>query len=1059
MMNGFMATFISVVLIFFQNQLIYMRKIKLLLSGLLFALLLQAQETFPVNGVADKREGCYAFTNATIVKDAQTTLTNATLVFRDGKIIGIGASGVVIPKDAVVIDCKDKFIYPSFVDIYTDYGIASPAREGAGGRAGGGFNFNAPAQITSNTKGAYGWNQAIKPETDASKLFAADDAKAKVLREVGFGTVLSHVKDGIARGTGTVVTLANEKENLVLLKEKASAHYSFSRGTSTQSYPSSMMGTIALLRQTYLDAQWYKSRPAKEGVNLSLQAWNENQNLPQIFEADDKWNDLRADRVGKEFGVQFIIKGGGNEYQRIKEIAATKATYILSLNFPQAMDVEDPNDARAVSLGDMKHWELAPTNPAALEKANIPFCLTTADLRDPKQFLTNLRKAIDMGLSETKAMEALTKTPATILGIYDKVGSLETGKIANFLITSGPVFAANTTILNNWVQGGKYAVKEDAWYDLKGTYTLAISSAGGTVNYTLDVKSASAANVIGKDTLTAKFSFDGKLVKLNFSTVPARRPQAGANAAGGGFGGGRGGGAAGPQYRLSGVANGMTWNGNGEDTAGNKVTWTATYLSTLTASADSARKRPSFPQRLAKVTYPFDGYGWEEAPRQENLLIKNATVWTNEKEGKLENTDVLLKDGKIAKVGKNLSDAGAKVIDATGKHVTAGIIDEHSHIAAASINEGGQSVTSEVRIADNLNPEDINIYRQLSGGVTSSHILHGSANTIGGQTQLIKLRWGANDEDLKFKGWDPFIKFALGENVKRTTSQNNNRFPDTRMGVEEVLNDAFARAKDYEKEMKADPKTRRDLELDALVEILNKKRFITCHSYVQSEITAAMRVGDKYGFKFNTFTHILEGYKVADKMKAHGSNASTFADWWYYKVEVTDAIAYNAAIMQKVGLNVCINSDDAEMARRLNQEAGKTVRYGGVSEEEALKMVTLNPAKALHVDDKVGSIKAGKDADIVIWSDNPLSIYAKSEKTIVDGIVYWDREKDAEQRKKITAERFRLTQKMIGEKRTGGPGAVRPAEPSWQVLLSCGDHDHHDGLYTIDLQGDESIKQ
>jgi imidazolonepropionase-like amidohydrolase len=1044
-----------------------MRKIKLLLSGLLFASLLQAQETFPVNGVADKRDGCYAFTNATIVKDAQTTLTNATMVIRDGKIIGLGASGVAIPKDAVVIDCKDKYIYPSFVDIYTDYGITAPQREvAAGGGRGGGGGFGAASQITSNTKGAFGWNQSIKPETDASKLFTVDETKAKGLREIGFGTVLTHVKDGIARGTGTVVTLANDNENLVIVKEKASAHYSFNRGTSTQSYPSSMMGCIALLRQTYLDAQWYKTKPTKEGINLSLQAWNDNQSLPQIFEADDKWNDLRADRIAKEFGTQYIIKAGGNEYQRIKEIAATKATYILSVNFPAAMDVEDPGDARAVSLGDMKHWELAPTNPAAFEKANIPFCLTTADLRDAKQFLANLRKAMELGLSETKALEALTKVPATLLGIYDKVGSLETGKLANFLITSGPVFSEKTTFYNNWVQGNKYGIKEDAWFDIKGIYALTINTVNGPVNYSVDVKSAAAANVIGKDTLTGKFSYDGKMVKLSFSPIPSRRGGGFGGGAGGGFGGGggRGGGAAagggGVQYRLSGVANGATaWSGNGEDTAGNKLTWSAVFVSAPAASSDTpARRRPTVPMRLAKVTYPFDGYGWEEAPKQETMLIKNATVWTNEKEGKLENTDVLLKDGKIAKVGKNLSADGAIVIDATGKHVTAGIIDEHSHIAASSINEGGQSVTSEVRIGDNLNPEDVNIYRQLAGGVTSSHILHGSANTIGGQTQLIKLRWGANDEDLKFKGWDPFIKFALGENVKRTTSQNNNRFPDTRMGVEEVLNDAFARAVDYEKAMKADPvKTRRDLELDALVEILNKKRFITCHSYVQSEITAAMRVGDKYGFRFNTFTHILEGYKVADKMKVHGSNASTFADWWYYKVEVTDAIAYNAAIMQKMGLNVCINSDDAEMARRLNQEAGKTVRYGGVPEEEAWKMVTLNPAKALHVDNKVGSIKAGKDADIVIWSDNPLSIYAKSEKTIVDGIVYFDREKDAEQRKKIAAEKFRIAQKMIGEKRGGA--TVRPAEPSWQIILSCGDHEHHDGLYTIDIQEDEKLNK
>jgi imidazolonepropionase-like amidohydrolase len=301
------------------------------------------------------------------------------------------------------------------------------------------------------------------------------------------------------------------------------------------------------------------------------------------------------------------------------------------------------------------------------------------------------------------------------------------------------------------------------------------------------------------------------------------------------------------------------------------------------------------------------------------------------------------------------------VIDGTGKHLTPGIIDEHSHIAAASINEGGQTVTSEVRIADNLNPDDVNIYRQLSGGVTTSHILHGSANTIGGQTQLIKLRWGGNDEELKFQNWPGQIKFALGENVKRSAAQGNTqtRYPDTRMGVDQVLYDAFSRARDYKraweayrKDSKTNPAPRRDLDLEALVEILDKKRFITCHSYVQSEITSAMRVAEEMGYRINTLTHILEGYKVADKMKDHGANASTFSDWWAYKMEVQDAIPYNAAIMHRVGLNVAINSDDAEMARRLNQEAAKIVKYGGVSEEEALKMVTLNPARMLHVEDE-----------------------------------------------------------------------------------------------------------
>src|SRR5436190_7710419 len=369
-------------------------------------------------------------------------------------------------------------------------------------------------------------------------------------------------------------------------------------------------------------------------------------------------------------------------------------------------------------------------------------------------------------------------------------------------------------------------------------------------------------------------------------------------------------------------------------------------------------------------------------------------------------------------------------------------------------------------MTDNINPDYINIYRQLSGGVTTSHILHGSANVIGGQTQLIKLRWGADDEELKFKGADGFIKFALGENVKRSpsavgNSSNNNRYPDTRMGVEQVLVDAFTRAKDYKKAWadynaakdKAakdkNPNTslqmpRRDLELDALVEVLEKKRFITCHSYVQSEITSSIEIANRMGYKYNTFTHILEGYKVADKMKEHGANASTFSDWWAYKMEVEDAIPYNAAIMQRVGLNVAINSDDAEMARRLNQEAAKIVKYGGVTEEEALKMVTLNPAKMLHVDDRVGSLRNGKDGDVVVWSDNPLSIYAKSLYTIVDGTIYFDRQKDEQMQKEVDAERSRLVKKLNGEKRSGVP--TIPAQPSYQIMHTCSDHGHSHGL-------------
>ncbi len=1013
-------------------------RLTLFLCGLvLLSLKAKSQTTFPVNDVADPKYTHYAFTGATIVKDANTTITNGTLVIKDGKIVAVG-QGLKVPAGAIEINAKGKFIYPSFIDIYSDYG--TPAQQPRQG----GFDFFARGQITSNTKGAYGWNQAIKPEVDAYKIFTADEAKAKALRDLGFGTVLTHVKDGIARGTGTVVTLADDKENLVMLKQRASANYSFNKGSSTQGYPSSMMGMIALLRQSYLDAQWYKTRPAKEGVNLSLEAWNNAQDLPQIFDASDKWNDLRADRIGDEAGVQYIIKGGGNEYQRIDDIKATKATYILSLNFPQAQDVEDPSDARFVSLTDLKHWELAPTNAAAFEKAGIPFCLTAADLRDQKTFLTALRTAINYGLSEKAAMNALTKTPADVLGLSGIVGTLDAGKLANFLITSGPVFNASTTIFQNWVQGQKYGVKDDVYNEMRGKYNLVLTTPTGAINYVLDFKTPSTATTFsGKDTVTSRFYYDGRNVRINIA--PERRGDNG--------------------LRLTGTVSGNEWNGYGEDSAGNRFTWTALYSSkqdSAAAKKDSARHRPM--GALGKVTYPFLPYGWEDgaAPKQETILIKNATVWTSEKEGILPNTDVLLKAGKIAAVGKNLSADGARVIDGTGKFLTPGIIDEHSHIAASSINEGGQSVTSEVRIADNLNPDDINIYRQLSGGVTTSHILHGSANTIGGQTQLIKLRWGADDEGLKFKGADGFIKFALGENVKRSPTQagQNNRFPDTRMGVEQVLEDAFTRAKDYQKEWKGyndDGKKgsapRRDLELDALVEILNNKRFITCHSYIQSEINMAMHMGDKMGYHYNTFTHILEGYKVADKMKAHGANASTFSDWWNYKMEVVDATPYNAYLMQQAGLNVAINSDDAEMARRLNQEAAKSIKYGGMSETDALKMVTINPAKMLHVDDKVGSIKVGKDADVVLWSDHPLSIYAKSLYTIVDGTIYFDREKDAQMEKSIAAERMRIVKKMNGEKRSGMP--VSPVQPSYQYIQTCGEDHHAFGILSIN-DGDQS---
>jgi len=420
------------------------------------------------------------------------------------------------------------------------------------------------------------------------------------------------------------------------------------------------------------------------------------------------------------------------------------------------------------------------------------------------------------------------------------------------------------------------------------------------------------------------------------------------------------------------------------------------------------------------ITYPNGAYGFSNLPKQESILFKNATVWTNEKDGILKNTDLLVKDGKIAAIGTNLSSKGAKIVDAKGKHLTAGIIDEHTHIGiSGGGNEGGHNSSAEVTIEDVINSEDIGIYRNLAGGVTTMQILHGSANPIGGRSAIVKLKWGESADNLVYNNAPKFIKFALGENVKQSNWQSFKRFPQTRMGVEQLYVDYFTRAKEYDTKKKSGKPYRKDIEMDVLSEILNKERFITCHSYVQSEINMLMKVAEKFDFNINTFTHILEGYKVADKMKAHGVGASTFSDWWAYKFEVNDAIPYNAAILHNAGVITTINSDDSEMSRRLNQEAAKSIKYGGMSEEDAWKMVTLNPAKLLHLDNKVGSIKIGKDADLVLWSDSPLSVYAKAEKTIIEGVTYFDINQDKEMRDTIKKEKSELIEMMLKEKVKG----------------------------------------
>jgi len=942
-----------------------------------------AQPVKPINGPANPVNQVFALTNATVFTDYKTKVENATIIIIDGKINKVGV-GISIPVNASVISCKGKFIYPGFIDLYSDYGVTyKPERR----------EVSEP-RLTSSKPGAWSWNEAVHPEVNAAENFKLDENRAKVYRDAGFSAVLTSLHDGIFRGDAAIVSTSSGDEKNLIIAEKVVSGISFSKGSSTQPYPSSLTGVIALIRQSYYDAQWFKQHP--EEVNYSLKALVDQMKRPAIFAVENKLDILRAKKIADEFKLNFIVKGNGDEYQRLNEIKSTGLPLILPLNFPKPFDLDNPYNAERVNTADLKHWEIAPSNPALVAQSGIQFAFTMKGCEQPDEFLKQLRKAVSHGLSTENALKALTGTPAQLIGMDKLLGVVAPGAIANLVISNGNIFDKQYLILETWSQGKRYVIRNLSEDVIAGDYKI------DSRNYTLiRIKGNEPElqiSLLGKDTLKGTFKSESGIYYATFqkSGKPATLSMW-------------------PLTKVESKVSSIQINAF-DSTLFDPGIFNA--IRQNDAKPDTSSKKEKNINIQAKVTYPFTDFGWTDKPISEKVMFKNATIWTNEADSILYNTDLIIDNGKIVSIGKNLTCSPCKVIDATGKFLTSGIIDEHSHIALTrGVNEGTQSVTAEVRMGDVINSEDINIYRQLSGGVTASQLLHGSANPIGGQSAMIKLRWGLAPEQMKIEGADGFIKFALGENVKQSNWGDRAiyRYPQTRMGVEQIDIDAFTRAREYEKNNSG----YRDLELETLLEILNKKRFITCHSYVQSEINMLMHVADSFGFRINTFTHILEGYKVADKMKRHGVGASTFADWWAYKYEVMEAIPYNASILNKMGIVTAINSDDAEMGRRLNQEAAKSVRYGGTSEMDAWKMVTLNPAKLLHLDNRMGSIKVGKDADVVLWSDNPLSIYAKAEYTFVDGVCYYDLNKMNLMTTEIQKERKRLIQKMIEEKASG----------------------------------------
>ena len=974
-----------------------------------------SQEGFPINGVEDNRDNHYAFINAKIHLDYKTSIDNGTLIIKNGLIENVG-SNVQIPNGIRVFDLEGKHIYPSFIDLYSDYAIVKGERRRPSSNW---MSSYTNPQMLSNKNGPFSWNESIKPEINGVENLKFDEKRSKELRGIGFGAVLSHNMDGIIRGTGALVSLNDNVEQNIIIKDKASTHYSFAKGSTQQNYPNSLMGAVALLKQSFLDADWYLHNKGKMNeVHLSFEAINHSQSLPKIIEVRDKIRVLLAQKVANEMNFDFIIKGAGDEYQRLNEIKENNSKLIVPINFPKASNVDDPFKNNNLSLSQLKHWELAPSNFYFLEREGIDFSITTNGLNNLNDFRKNLIKSLNRGVSKETLLKSLTYNPSKFLNVDDKIGSIKKSYHANFFVTDGDFFNEQTKVLSNWTRGNWNRVASYNNTNYSGTYDLEIEGVNKFfLEITGDKNSPKATiNLDDEDStkIKTKLNIEGLNINLSF-IVPNKKEFSG-------------------EYKLSGYWSEDKFKGKGTSNNLEWLEWNANLIESNSEKNDrkvSKRKQ----EVIGDVIFPFVEYGTNSKRVQENIIIRNATVWTLESDGKIEKGDVLIENGKISAVGENLQvdENKYRVIDGEGMHLTPGIVDEHSHIALTGVNEGSQSVTSEVRMKDVVNSEDVNIYRQLAGGVTTAQLLHGSANPIGGQSAIIKLRWGSTPKEMLVKGADEYIKFALGENVKRSRAPSNTRFPDSRMGVEQVFVDAFNRAKIYsdewsnydrlsKKEKINSFKPRRDLELDALVEILNGERFITCHSYVQSEINMLIKVAEQFNFNVATFTHILEGYKVADKMSDHGVGASTFSDWWAYKNEVKEAIPYNAALMTMAGVVTAINSDSREMARRLNQEAGKSVKYGAMDEIEALKLVTLNPAKLIHLDNRIGSIKVGKDADLVLWTDHPLSIYTKPSKTIVDGKVYFDIEEDIKLRKSIKEERARIISKMKG---SDNPGSNR----------------------------------
>ncbi len=996
-------------------------------AWLFLSILLVAGFVAPLEAEPPTPPPYYAIQNVRVVTGAGAPIEGATVLLADGLIEAVGKN-VKIPGDARVIDGKDLTLYPGLIDAMTTL-AQKPEPEASGERA-----RQAPAIMGPEDRpGTTPWVSAVEQLNE--------DARIEKWRKAGFTAAVTTPEKGIFAGQAALINLVDKPDRQAVLSTPVAQRVNLTGAGELRSFPGSLMGVLAYIEQVFADTDHYskvKAAYAKDPRGRVRPEYDRTLEPLEIAISDRTPFLLPAnlgreiDRVlvlQKELGVAAIVYGGQGAYARAEALRTARVPVLVNLNWPKEEKNRDPE--AETPFRTLVHRRMAPTTPAALAAAEVPFAFYSGGLASTSEVFESVRAATKNGLSNEAALAALSSSAAAILGVADRVGTIEKGKIANLVLATDWPWADGVEVRAVFVDGRMYQERKDEGpsdppaMDVGGVWALSMNTPRGTREMTLDVTMSKDGKVKGKLTSDRGESVldDGRMSAevLRFKTT----------------------------REIDGRSSTSSWtlNVEGEKVAGTMsagsmqadVTGSRTKKAEAGAVAEKSADKDEVPiDELRGGVATYQG----AAKKMGTFAITNASVWTVSGRT-IENGTVVVEDGKIRAVGNDVKiPKGAEVIDAKGGALIPGIIDCHSHIAIeGGVNEGTLAVTAMVEIGDVINPDDVAIYRALAGGVTSANLLHGSANPIGGQNQVIKLRWGQDAEGLKFEGAPPGIKFALGENPKRSNfnaSANGvpQRYPQTRMGVMDVIREAFTEAREYQREWalyKAGARNgikptlpRRDLEMETLVEILEGERMVHSHCYRADEILQLLRLAEEFGFRVATLQHVLEGYKVADEIAEHGAGASSFSDWWGYKVEAFEAIPHNAALMTERGVVVSINSDSGEEMRHLNQEAAKAVKWGGMNEIDALKLVTLNPAKQLGIDSRVGSIEVGKDADLVLYDGDPLSMHSVVQKTFVDGDLYFDIEWDKTRETTVAAlkERMAGKGKKAETKETGGGAAA-----------------------------------